>query len=581
LAINPNMYQLLLIFKYLRRKLAPMFAASAVMLCTAMVIIVISVMGGFLENLRASAHRLTGDVIIEAGSMTGFPHYETLIEQITELPEVEAATPVINTYGLIKLQGRIKTVQVQGVLPKEFDRIVPYRQTLYWSAQDLLDDFDTRDGQESDEILVEYRKLLAATDLVEYGMTLEPPDYRKQRAEREDLAGIVIGIEVSISSQRGADGQYHIRRSALEEDLLLTVLPISEKGSVQQTKAAPMAVLNEFKSGLLEVDARNVFVRFDVLQNMLSMDTAPAYDDNGVATGKMLPGRTTEILAKAAKGYTADQARDAVEVVAAQFVMIQEDTPYLYVMTWEQKYQHLLGAVQNEKGMVTFLFMIISVVAIVMVATTFYMIVLEKTRDIGVLRALGASRFGVMNIFLGYGLAVGVIGSLLGLALAVLVVKNLNVIHSFLANSLGVTLLLVVTPMLFALITTIVFILIRFSILADKSGRDASAELLFVALGQCRGQRFYLAILAAGIGGILLAYLSLIVVPAWANWLSVTISWQMWDPRVYYFDRIPEAMSLLEVSLIVIGAIVSSVIGALIPALLAGRLDPIEALRYE
>ena len=41
------MYKLLLILKYLRRKLAPLFAAMAVMLCTAMVIIVISVMGGF------------------------------------------------------------------------------------------------------------------------------------------------------------------------------------------------------------------------------------------------------------------------------------------------------------------------------------------------------------------------------------------------------------------------------------------------------------------------------------------------------------------------------------------------------
>ena len=174
------------------------------------------------------------------------------------------------------------------MLPREFDRIVPYRQTLYWSAQDLLDDFDARVGQEPNDILVEYRKLLAATDLVEYGMTLDPPAYRKQRAGREDLPGSVIGIEVSISSQRGADGKYHILRSAIDEDLILTVLPISEKGSVQQTKATPMAVLNEFKSGLMEVDASNVFVRFDVLQKLLSMHEAQEWDDDGVATGSTL-----------------------------------------------------------------------------------------------------------------------------------------------------------------------------------------------------------------------------------------------------------------------------------------------------
>ena len=46
------MYKLLLIRRYLGRKIAPLFAALAVMLCTAMVIIVISVMGGFLDMMR-------------------------------------------------------------------------------------------------------------------------------------------------------------------------------------------------------------------------------------------------------------------------------------------------------------------------------------------------------------------------------------------------------------------------------------------------------------------------------------------------------------------------------------------------
>ncbi|GIS62384.1 MAG: hypothetical protein CM1200mP2_46090 [Planctomycetaceae bacterium] len=42
------------------------------------------------------------------------------------------------------------------------------------------------------------------------------------------------------------------------------------------------------------------------------------------------------------------------------------------------------------------------------------MIVVEKTRDIGILKALGASRRGIMSIFLGYGLALGVVGSGVG-----------------------------------------------------------------------------------------------------------------------------------------------------------------------
>ena len=52
------MYKLLLIFKYLRRKLVPLFAAAAVTLCTALMIVVISIMGGFLQQWRDSAKKL-------------------------------------------------------------------------------------------------------------------------------------------------------------------------------------------------------------------------------------------------------------------------------------------------------------------------------------------------------------------------------------------------------------------------------------------------------------------------------------------------------------------------------------------
>ena len=49
----------------------------------------------------------------------------------------------------------------------------------------------------------------------------------------------------------------------------------------------------------------------------------------------------------------------------------------------------------------------------------FTMIVVEKTRDIGILKALGASNWGVLKIFLGYGLLLGIVGAGLGTALGV------------------------------------------------------------------------------------------------------------------------------------------------------------------
>jgi lipoprotein-releasing system permease protein len=199
---------------------------------------------------------------------------------------------------------------------------------------------------------------------------------------------------------------------------------------------------------------------------------------------------------------------------------------------------------------------------VVMVATTFYMTVLEKTRDIGVLRAVGASQAGVMSLFLGYGLAVGVVGSFLGLALAVSVVWHLNEIQFWLANHLGVSAHYAWCAGGGALIGAVV---------GGVIGYPRRRTLRFAAIG-------VLILMMLGLVG---AWVSLDQVEDLAYKLNHAISFKMWDPQTYFFDRIPDKVKFFDALFIGLGAILSSVIGALIPAILAARLDPVEALRYE
>lgn len=498
------MYILLLISKYLRRKLAPMFAAMAVTLCTAMVIIVISVMGGFLNMMRGAARTLTGQVTIFS-DLTGFDGHQEIAKRLMTQPEINAIAPLVRSYGMINLHKSVKTIEVVGIEPETFNTVTDYKNSLYWQNthfQNMLKKQLPQEGLISAEMKKRYADYQAAyekMDLNHAGMTFEIPE----NWVREDIKqGCVLGIAVNDWNSRDADGQYNVANTALGLPVTLTVLPISQGGSIQTLSPAvrKFTLVNEFKSGLYDIDANRLYVPLKTVQEMLDMHEQKVWDKFDEQTGEPVgepmikPDRVSELMINGKEGVPLADVKAAVERVVEQYLAEHPNTPALWIQTWEERHRTLLGAVEKEKGMLTILFGIISIVAVAMIGVIFYMIVQQKTKDIGTLRAIGASRKGIASIFLGYGLAVGIIGSFLGLALAASIVLNLNEIQ----------------------------------------------DMLFV-------------------------------------WFD----FKMWDPQIYYFDRIPSEMDPAEVTVIMIFAISSSVMGAVIPAIRAAIQDPVESLRYE
>src|SRR5687767_13905884 len=137
------MYKLHLILKYLLKRRIAWVSLVAVMLCTTMVVVVRSVMGGWLNMFRESFHGLSGDIIIEGGTLSGFPHYEEMIRRVEALPEVEAAVPTIYTFGLINI-GNITTdgVQVLGYPIEKISRIHDFDDSLYRQRIGLQEEAD-------------------------------------------------------------------------------------------------------------------------------------------------------------------------------------------------------------------------------------------------------------------------------------------------------------------------------------------------------------------------------------------------------------------------------------------------------
>lgn len=114
---------------------------------------------------------------------------------------------------------------------------------------------------------------------------------------------------------------------------------------------------------------------------------------------------------------------------------------YAYqVSTWQEDNRQLLGVLATEKNMMYFLLIFIVLVAAFSIANTLITSVYQKTREIGVLKALGAGDGAVMLIFVLQGFLIGVTGSLCGTGLGFTVITFRNDIMRLVSRMLGVEL---------------------------------------------------------------------------------------------------------------------------------------------
>lgn len=117
---------------------------------------------------------------------------------------------------------------------------------------------------------------------------------------------------------------------------------------------------------------------------------------------------------------------------------IRRELPQGYIlMTWEESNQKLLDVLAVEKRMMFFLLIFIVLVAAFSIANTLITSVYQKTKEIGVLKALGAGDGTVMRIFLYQGLLIGTFGSIFGTIAGYLILKFRNDIINFFSKLAG------------------------------------------------------------------------------------------------------------------------------------------------
>ena len=110
--------------------------------------------------------------------------------------------------------------------------------------------------------------------------------------------------------------------------------------------------------------------------------------------------------------------------------------PYI-ARDWMQMNKNILFALKTEKVVMFIILTLIVLVAAFGIASTLFMVVMEKTKDIAILKSLGATSASIMKIFVLEGLIIGTAGTIIGLIGGLVIALNMESIVNFVQNVTG------------------------------------------------------------------------------------------------------------------------------------------------
>jgi len=195
----------------------------------------------------------------------------------------------------------------------------------------------------------------------------------------DGLPAIIMGKELS-------------RMLAVQPGDTVTVVSpmgkLTPVGRVPQNRKFKVTAI--FDSGMYEYDATMVYISLNEAQDFLGLDN-----------------RATGVEVKVADIYKADQIAGAVSKKLGH--------PY-WAKDWKQMNRSLVSALKLEKIAMFVILIMIVLVGALNIISTLVMVVMEKNKDVAILRAMGATQKSIMSVFMFQGLLVGVVGTLVGLA---------------------------------------------------------------------------------------------------------------------------------------------------------------------
>jgi lipoprotein-releasing system permease protein len=438
-----------------RPSIITLISVGAVAVGVMALIVVLAVHGGFEGDLRSKILASKSHMLVSGEHMGPIAEVTPLLAMLDARPELEGLSPFIETELLLSSPTNYSGVVLRGIDPERVGSATTLPETVRDGQFEWLNDPDAAISEESEQLERELTELRDRIERLQRDIAAELPEAQAGSAAT-DASG-TIGAEGSSPNRVVAEGSATVAATPTEEVPLrrrMRPLPgvgttteqwrqengagadeppapqtipgiligtelaeglgvtvgeiidlVSPDGPLGPTGPTPMVrryrVTGIFYSGLYEYDQRMAYVLMDEARLLLGMG----------------PDEVSGVEVRLAD-------MDAVDLIrpALQDALNGAGYDGLEVHDWKQLNESLFSALMLEKVVIGLLVMIIELVACFAIICVLIMVVLQKGAEIAILRSMGCTRGGIVMIFVTQGTAIGLLGTLVGLALGLALV---------------------------------------------------------------------------------------------------------------------------------------------------------------
>jgi lipoprotein-releasing system permease protein len=378
------MYKILLAFRYLLKRRITYFAVLAVALCVFIVVVVMTVMSGLVNDFKQKNHRFVGDCVVGTESLVGFAYYEDFVTILQKAEYIEVVSPVIKSFALVRIRGSRQdlALEIMGIDPVRHSKATGFGESLYKNKKDVFRTFEVEDDP--------------------------------------NLTGCVLGT--FLYQQISEAGFSHSGFS-------VSCFPLTARGALAQAgtdlvNTKTFYYSDSSNSGLPRIDGSIIYLPLEQAQMLCGM-AGPTK-------------RVSWLHIKFKQNINVQAGCEKIRALWNKYQKEMSNQPQAYlletvsVQSWKQYRRESIAPMENEQTEMIIMFGFVAITTVFIILVVFYMIISHKSKDIGILRSIGVSGAGILELFGGFAFLVGLLGSGVGLFTGWLFLLNINRIEDWL-----------------------------------------------------------------------------------------------------------------------------------------------------